>query len=181
MIGVAAVDQLADHGEHCVDVVRRLGHAALLELVGDLEAELLAVVEKGLRVERGDLVRVTRIVDRGRVGLALLLCRGKLLGGDLHLVFAPAVGQIVFGHVADVRDVHHVTDLQPDQLQEATQHVGEEEAAEVADVCKVVHGRPARVHAHDGRREWRIRLFAVRERVVEPHRRQVDRLGHARP
>ena len=85
----------------------------------------------------------------------------------LHFVFASSVGTGVVCHVTDVRDVHDVMNFVAEEFESTTNHVGEQERAEVSDVGKVIDRRAAAVHSHAVRFD-RLKCFgSVGERVVE--------------
>ncbi len=126
-------------------------------LVRDLETELPGIVEERVGVVPRDLIRVVGVIDRPLGHAAGFLVLLDPLGCDLHLVFARPVCHRVFGHVADVRDVHHVLDAVTGRLQKPPNEIREQKRPEVADVGKVVDGRPARIDADDpvlNRNEW---------------------------
>jgi hypothetical protein len=106
-------------------------------VLGRLDAQELAVGVKDLDDRIGDL-------DDG-----LSLLRGA--ADDL---------------VVDVGQVHHLLDVPPREPDRAAQQVLEEERAEVAEVRRVVHGRPARVHPHAASVGGRERLDLAGQRVV---------------
>ena len=64
----------------------------------------------------------------------------QLARGFGQFVLALGIGEVVFGHVADVSDVHDVPDFVAVAFQHAAQHIGEQEAAEVADVTIIPDG-----------------------------------------
>ena len=123
LVGVAALQQLGHQLQHLGDVVggARVGG-------GRLEVEGGRVGQVRLGVEGGDL------------GRRLVLQAGR----DQHPVLAAV--ELLVGHVPDVGDVLHLADLGPARLQGPPEQVGQQEAAQVADVGVAVHGRPAGVH-----------------------------------
>ena len=169
-VGVAGSDQPADLLDHAVDVFRGARHL-LRVFAGDLHAQQLRVFEKRFDEKLRHPVGIVGIVHVGR---ALLLGLLEALGGQFHLVLPPAVGPVVFGHVADVGDVHHLLDAKTDKLKKPTQQITQQKRAEIPDVGVVVNRRAAMVHAHHARRYRLENLHAVGQRVVEAdvhHRR----------
>ena len=69
--------------------------------------------------------------------------------------------------VYDVRDVHHVIELEAARGEPAAQDVLKSEGPQVADVDVVVDRGPAGVHAHDVVVEGGERLHLLGEGVVE--------------
>ena len=111
LVGHALVEQIADDLPHLRDELGRARHVVRWSHV-----QLPTAVLEFRDVLLGDLPG----------GLA------GLLRGRLHLVLAAF--DVVEREVADVGDVHHLGHLVAPVLEEAPQHVGEQEAAEVADV-----------------------------------------------
>ncbi len=61
-------------------------------------------------------------------------------GSDFHLVFAAAIRIGILGHVSDIRDVHHVTNLVSHDLQSTPEYIGVQKGTEVPDVRIVIDG-----------------------------------------
>ena len=124
LIGVALVHQRLDDAD---ELVHAPGGG--LHHVRPLDVQLFAVGKKCVGVKGSQLAH--------RLVLAP--------GAQKHLVFA-AVG--VVGKVPDVGDVHHPRHVIAQIAQRLFQHVFHQVGAQVADVCKVIHGGAAGVHLH---------------------------------
>ena len=92
-------------------------------------------------------------------GFQILQKGGFKLAGEL------AQGGLIFAHPLDdlvlhVRDVHHVFHLVAGEFERATDQIGKDERAPVADVGEVIDRRSAAVHAHAfaGGVQWGERL-----------------------
>ena len=153
-------------------------HVAVVDLVCDALLQQVLDDHAHLRDEVGRARHVVRHAHvqqaLARVELVFVLLgnvpRGaaRLLARRLHLVFARL--DVVIGQVTDVGDVHHLRDLEALVLHEAAQHVGEQEAAEVADVRTAVDRRPAVIHRDLARQERAQFVEAAGQRVVEADR-----------
>ena len=113
-------------------------------------------------------------VGKERIGVILRDFHDGLVfpaGALEHFVFA---GVRVGRQMADVRDVHDALDVIPQIAEKFLQHIFHDVGAEVADVCKVVDGRPAGIHGDltgDGRMK---RLAAVRQGVIKDEIRHIE-------
>ena len=159
-----------DHLRHAARWTRhQFGMRALFDR--HLQSKVPRVLEESIGVKRRDRIRVRRINLCTRRQLARFLRLCDATPRDRHLVFTATVGRIVFRHVANIRDVHHMLDAETVELQRATQDVGVQERAEVPDMRVVVDRWAARVERHRsiGRNRREV-LNRLRERVVEAHR-----------
>ena len=126
-ISVARVHQLLNDPDIFVNIVRRGLHN-----VRPLDVQLPAVGEKRVGV-------ILRDFHHGLVLAARAL---------EHLVLA-LVG--VAGQVTHVGNIHHALHVVADVAQILFQNVFHDIRTQVADVRKMVHRRPARIHLHDVR------------------------------
>ena len=119
--------------------------------------------EGGTRVALGQDVRPSAL-ERVEIREELRL----ILAGELAERRLPLLDPLD-DLVLHIRDVHHVLQREAASAQPPAQHVGEDEAAEVADVGEVIDGWPAGVHADDvvlgGKR-----LDLLGQRVIEAKR-----------
>ena len=145
LVGEALFHERLDDADEVVDAAGRG-----LDEVGPLDVQRLAVGKEGVGVELGELEH--------RLVLAL--------GAEQHLVLAAVR---VRGEVADVGDVHHARDVVADIAQRLFQHVLHQIGAQVADVRKIVHRRPAGVHLHFSFLAGDELLHAAGQRVVKFH------------
>ena len=120
-VGVAGIHQAGNHVDIFVNAV-----GGGLHHVRGADVQLLAVVEKGVGVELGDLHH----------GLVLPLCAFQ------HLVLALVR---VRGQVAHIGDVHHALEVVAGIAQITVQNVLHDVGAQIADMGKGAAG----VHLHD--------------------------------
>ena len=170
---MSARDELLHERDHLRHTARWTRHQFGMRALFDrnLKPKVPRVLEESIGVKRSNRVRVSSINLRARRQLARLLRLRDATPRDRHLVFTATVGRVVFRHVTNICDVHHMLDAEPMQLQRAAQDVRVQERAEVPDVRVVVHRWSARVERHCsiGRNRREV-LNRLRERVVEAHR-----------
>jgi len=174
---VAARDQPLDERNHLRHELRRSRHERWisLRLERDLESERLRVFDESTCVEVGDRHRIARVDLDSRRQRARLLRLGQTPPCHGHLVFAAAVGIRVVGHVADVRDVHHVLHAMARELERAPQQVRVQERPEVADMGVVVDRRTAGIEE-----DRRTRPAARLDRLQRARERVGDSNNHGR-
>ena len=126
----------------------------------------------GEDVRRQDVDRRLVGVEGGFVGVGDLGRRLVLeSGGDEHRVGATI--ESLVAQVADVGDVLDVQDVDAVVEQDAADEVGQEVAAQVADVGVAVDGRSAGVHSDPSRLEWLDGLDPAGERIAQADRHLV--------
>ena len=145
-IGAPLVKEGADH----VYILRNAVRGGLHH-VGPLDIQLVAVGEKRVGVELGDLHH------------RLVLPAGALE----HFVLA---GIGVGGQVAHIGDIHDTLYVIAQITQGFFQHILHNIGAEVADVGVVVYRRAAGVHFHLVRVVGYKQLFFVGQRIIQIHR-----------
>ena len=125
---------------------------------------------------RLDVFRCTRLDVRGqatkRIGIRMKLLLGFfrddadcLVERQVRILLRRARNDLV----VHVRDVAHIGDLvcAVEVAEQAEQHVEHDHRPRIADMGKVVNGRPAHVHAHPIRIERRKNPLLPGQRVVE--------------
>ena len=139
---------------------------AVLALVGD------ALVHQLLdeRDHLGDVVR-RRGIDLGRLDVELLQIREESVLVRLRVVRERYARGICAADrlVVDVRQVHHLADLHPVELDDAAEYVLESVRAEVPDMREIVDGRAARIEADFVPLERLQFLDSSRQRVIDVH------------
>ena len=78
--------------------------------------------------------------------------------------------RLVKDPVVDIRQVHDMRHGIAAGLQVAAREVVEEKGAQIADMCVIPHGRPARVHADVSGLDGFESVLGPRQRVVKPER-----------
>ena len=121
-----------------------------LNHIGTFDVQLVAVREKGVRIELRDFHN----------GLVLPLCALE------HLILA---GVGIGGKMAHIGDVHHPLDVVAQVSKGFLQHILHDVGAQVADVGIVVHRWAAGVHFHLIGRIWGKQFFLVRQGIVKIH------------
>ena len=125
---------------------------------------------------RLDVFRCTRLDVRGqatkRIGIRMKLLLGFfrddadcLVERQVRILLRRARNDLVV-HVRDVADIDDVI-AAVDIAQQAKQHIEYDQRPRIADMGKVVNGRPAHVHAHPIRIERRKNPLLPGQRVVE--------------
>ena len=104
-----------------------------------------------------------------------------MTGAVIAPIVVPTRGRLGDDLVVDVGEVHRpARTAHPRRRSVAAQQILEQKRAKISDVRRVVHGGPARVHAHRlpvGRRKWSDR---ARHGVVQPVQTSGHRRGNVR-
>ena len=100
-----------------------------------LDVQMLQVLLEGLRVQLGNLPRSH--AGTSSPGQHLVLTRIRI--GD---------------KVSDIRNIDDVLDAIAIELQHAAQHIFEHIGTQVADVCVVIHRRPAGIQTDHAGQQW---------------------------
>ena len=116
---------------HLLDEVGRPWH-----VMRQAHLQLPLTIVKFVRVFFGDF-------PRGPAGALAL---------GLHLVFATF--NVIESQVTDIGDIHHLDDFVALVLNEAPEHIGEQETAKIANMRRAVDRRTTVIHRHLAIDDW---------------------------
>src|SRR5216683_427716 len=152
-VRVAVLDDAPDERDHLADMVSRARQPRRL---WQLNIEPRAVAFELRDIEFRDFLRRLALGPRGFLDLVL----ARIL---------------IRSHMADVSDIHHVTDVVAVEFERASQRIDEKIGAHVTQMLRQVNRRPARIVGDFGNavggRPGRVKLLDTAAQAIEDIKR----------
>ena len=123
-----------------------------------------------------------RVIAPQRLHIRMILLRralrhlpDRLIERQLGIIPRRAVIDLVI----HIRNIPHIFDmiLTIDMAQQPEQHIKHNHRSRIADMGKIIHGRPAHIHPHIRRIDRREGLFLAGQRIVKRDRHGFSCLG----